>query len=57
MLAAGTDARAPLPYAEVIRSRMLTLLAHDLGTKDWAVVTEVARAAAGLDSVLDSPRH
>jgi 3-hydroxyisobutyrate dehydrogenase-like beta-hydroxyacid dehydrogenase len=53
MLAAGTDARAPLPYAELIRSRMLTLLAHDLGAKDWAVITEVARSAAGLDSVLD----
>jgi 3-hydroxyisobutyrate dehydrogenase-like beta-hydroxyacid dehydrogenase len=53
MLAAGTDARAPLPYAELIRSKMLTLLAHDLGAKDWAVITEVARSAAGLDSVLD----
>jgi 3-hydroxyisobutyrate dehydrogenase-like beta-hydroxyacid dehydrogenase len=57
MLAAGTDARAPLPYAELIRARMLTLLAHDLGAKDWAVVTEMARAAAGLDSVIDSLRN
>ena len=50
MLQAATDARAPLPYAELIRSKMLTLLAHDLGDKDWAVIAEVARAAAGLDS-------
>jgi 3-hydroxyisobutyrate dehydrogenase-like beta-hydroxyacid dehydrogenase len=50
MLEAATDARAPLPYAELIRSKMLTLLAHDLGDKDWAVIAEVARAAAGLDS-------
>jgi 3-hydroxyisobutyrate dehydrogenase-like beta-hydroxyacid dehydrogenase len=54
MLAAAADARAPLPYAELIRSKMLTLLAHDLGAKDWAVIAEVARAAAGLDSVLDT---
>jgi 3-hydroxyisobutyrate dehydrogenase-like beta-hydroxyacid dehydrogenase len=54
MLSAGTEARAPLPYAELIRAKMLTLLAHDLGGKDWAAITEVARAAAGLDSVLDS---
>jgi 3-hydroxyisobutyrate dehydrogenase-like beta-hydroxyacid dehydrogenase len=54
MLAAATDARAPLPYAELIRSKLLTLLAHDLGAKDWAAIAEVARAAAGLDSVLDS---
>lgn len=50
MLEAATDARAPLPYAELIRSKMLTLLASDLGDKDWAVIGEVARAAAGLDS-------
>jgi len=50
MLEAATDARAPLPYAELIRSKMLTLLANDLGDKDWAVIAEVARAAAGLDS-------
>jgi 3-hydroxyisobutyrate dehydrogenase-like beta-hydroxyacid dehydrogenase len=54
MLAAATDARAPLPYADLIRSKMLTLLAHDMGGKDWAVISEVARAAAGLDSLLDS---
>jgi 3-hydroxyisobutyrate dehydrogenase-like beta-hydroxyacid dehydrogenase len=53
MLAAATEARAPLPYAELIRSKMLTLLAHDLGAKDWAVIAEVARSAAGLDSMLD----
>jgi 3-hydroxyisobutyrate dehydrogenase-like beta-hydroxyacid dehydrogenase len=50
MLEAATDARAPLPYAELIRSKMLTLLANDLGAKDWAVIAEVARSAAGLDS-------
>jgi len=50
MLEAATDARAPLPYAELIRSKMLTLLANDLGEKDWAIIAEVARADAGLDS-------
>jgi 3-hydroxyisobutyrate dehydrogenase-like beta-hydroxyacid dehydrogenase len=50
MLEAATEARAPLPYAELIRSKMLTLLANGLGDKDWAVIAEVARAAAGLDS-------
>jgi len=53
MLEAATDARAPLPYAELIRSKMLTLLANELGDKDWAVIAEVARAAAGLDSLVD----
>jgi 3-hydroxyisobutyrate dehydrogenase-like beta-hydroxyacid dehydrogenase len=52
MLEAATAARAPLPYAELIRSKMLTLLANDLADRDWAVIAEVARAAAGLDSLV-----
>ncbi|MDQ6878500.1 MAG: NAD(P)-dependent oxidoreductase [Candidatus Dormibacteraeota bacterium] len=52
MLESATAARAPLPYADLIRSKMLTLLANDLADKDWAVIAEVARAAAGLDSLV-----
>ena len=52
MIDAATDSKAPLPYAELIRSKMLTLLANGLDKKDWAVIAEVARAAAGLDSLV-----
>jgi 3-hydroxyisobutyrate dehydrogenase-like beta-hydroxyacid dehydrogenase len=52
MLEAATDAKAPLPYAELIRSKMLTLLANGLEKKDWAVIAEVARHDAGLDSLV-----
>jgi hypothetical protein len=31
---------------------MVTLLANGLERKDWAVIAEVARAAAGLDSLV-----
>jgi 3-hydroxyisobutyrate dehydrogenase-like beta-hydroxyacid dehydrogenase len=52
MIEAGADSKAPLPYAELIRSKMLTLLAKGLEKKDWAVLAEVARAEAGLDSLV-----
>ncbi len=52
MLEAATDVKAPLPYAELIRSKMLTLLAYGLEKKDWAVIAEVARHDAGLDSLI-----
>ncbi len=52
MIDAATDSKAPLPYAELIRSKMLTLLAKGLEKKDWAVLAEVARADAGLDSLI-----
>ena len=51
MIDAATDSKAPLPYAELIRSKMLMLLAKGLEKKDWAVLAEVARAEAGLDSL------
>ena len=52
MIDAATDSKSPLPYAELIRSKMLTLLAKGLEDKDWAVLAEVARADSGLDSLL-----
>jgi len=52
MIDAATESKAPLPYAELIRSKMVTLLAGGLEKKDWAVIAEVARDAAGLDSIL-----
>jgi 3-hydroxyisobutyrate dehydrogenase-like beta-hydroxyacid dehydrogenase len=52
MIDAATDSKSPLPYAELIRSKMLTLLAKGLEEKDWAVLAEVARADSGLDSLL-----
>jgi len=52
MLDAAADSGAPLPYADLIHSRMLKLLAKGLEKKDWAVLAEVARAEAGLDSLV-----
>ena len=49
MLRAGAESGVELPYADVVRSRMLAAISRGLGHKDWAAIAEVARAEAGLD--------
>jgi 3-hydroxyisobutyrate dehydrogenase-like beta-hydroxyacid dehydrogenase len=48
ILEASTDVRAPLPFASIVRDRVLTALAHGLGAKDCSAVYEVTRMYAGL---------
>jgi 3-hydroxyisobutyrate dehydrogenase-like beta-hydroxyacid dehydrogenase len=48
ILKAATDARAPLPFASIMRDRVLTALARGLGAKDCSAVYEITRMCAGL---------
>ncbi len=48
ILDASTEARAPLPFANVIREKALTADAHGLGAKDVSVAYEITRMNAGL---------
>ncbi len=48
MLRASTDARVALPYASVIREKMLAAIAHGMGEKDWSATYEITRMNAGL---------
>jgi 3-hydroxyisobutyrate dehydrogenase-like beta-hydroxyacid dehydrogenase len=48
ILDASTEARAPLPFANVLRDKALTAVAHGLGAKDVSVVYEITRMTAGL---------
>jgi 3-hydroxyisobutyrate dehydrogenase-like beta-hydroxyacid dehydrogenase len=48
VVAASTEARVPMPFANVLRDRFLTALANDLGAKDWSAISQVARLTAGL---------
>lgn len=48
ILDASTEARAPLPFANVVRDKTLTAIAHGLGAKDVSAVYEITRLAAGL---------
>jgi 3-hydroxyisobutyrate dehydrogenase-like beta-hydroxyacid dehydrogenase len=48
ILDASTEARAPLPFANVVRDKALTGVARGLGPKDVSVVYEITRMNAGL---------
>ena len=49
ILAAGDDARVPLPSGNAFRDRLLGAIAHGEGEKDWAVVAREQGRASGLD--------
>jgi 3-hydroxyisobutyrate dehydrogenase-like beta-hydroxyacid dehydrogenase len=48
ILDASTEARTPLPFANALRDKALTAVAHGLGAKDVSVVYEITRMNAGL---------
>jgi 3-hydroxyisobutyrate dehydrogenase-like beta-hydroxyacid dehydrogenase len=48
-LAAGEEARVPLPFASVLRDGFLEAIAHGDGDLDWAALAEVSRRRAGGD--------
>ena len=47
-LQAGQEVRAPLPFASIIRDRVLAALARGRESWDWAGLASVAREEAGL---------
>jgi 3-hydroxyisobutyrate dehydrogenase-like beta-hydroxyacid dehydrogenase len=49
VLAAADAARVPLPGANVVRDRLLSVIAHGDGGKDWAVMAREQARACGLD--------
>jgi 3-hydroxyisobutyrate dehydrogenase-like beta-hydroxyacid dehydrogenase len=48
MLQRSGELRAPLPYANLIRDRLLTAVAEGQDTMDWSVIAALARRQAGL---------
>jgi 3-hydroxyisobutyrate dehydrogenase-like beta-hydroxyacid dehydrogenase len=48
ILDASTETRVPLPFANAIRDKALTAVAHGLGAKDVSAVYEITRICAGL---------
>jgi 3-hydroxyisobutyrate dehydrogenase-like beta-hydroxyacid dehydrogenase len=47
-LAAGQEKHVPLPFASVLRDRMLTSIAQGRGDLDWTAIAISAEQAAGL---------
>jgi 3-hydroxyisobutyrate dehydrogenase-like beta-hydroxyacid dehydrogenase len=50
IMAAAEAARVPLPSGNAFRDRLLSAIAHNDGTKDWAVVGREQARASGLES-------
>jgi 3-hydroxyisobutyrate dehydrogenase-like beta-hydroxyacid dehydrogenase len=48
VLEAAEAARAPMPFASVLRDHLLEGVALGDGEQDWAVLAEVVRRHAGL---------
>ena len=48
ILQAATEARAPLPFASVVRDKLLAASANGLDGKDWSAIYEITRVNAGL---------
>ena len=46
-LAAAEDLRVPLPIANLLRDRFLTLLAHGGEKLDWSAIGQLAAKDAG----------
>jgi 3-hydroxyisobutyrate dehydrogenase-like beta-hydroxyacid dehydrogenase len=49
VLDAARAAAVPMPFASVVRDRILTAIAQGGSEDDWSAVAEVAARSAGLD--------
>lgn len=49
-LRAGDEARVPMPFASVLRDRLLSAAARGWGDADWAALGRVASEGAGADT-------
>ena len=47
ILDAAAEVHAPIPYASLVRDRLIAAQAHGMGQQDWAALTEMARLDAG----------
>jgi 3-hydroxyisobutyrate dehydrogenase-like beta-hydroxyacid dehydrogenase len=48
-LKASGDLRVALPYANIVRDKLLTAVAHGMEEHDWSGIYEITRQQAGLD--------
>jgi 3-hydroxyisobutyrate dehydrogenase-like beta-hydroxyacid dehydrogenase len=49
VLQASTEARVALPYASIVRDKLLAAIANGMEHKDWSATYEITRRNAGLD--------
>jgi 3-hydroxyisobutyrate dehydrogenase-like beta-hydroxyacid dehydrogenase len=47
ILDAAAEVQVPLPYASIVRDKMIAAQAHGMSQRDWSAFTEMARLSAG----------
>jgi 3-hydroxyisobutyrate dehydrogenase-like beta-hydroxyacid dehydrogenase len=47
ILDAAAEVQVPLPYASIVRDKMIAAQAHGMSQRDWSVFTEMTRLGAG----------
>jgi 3-hydroxyisobutyrate dehydrogenase-like beta-hydroxyacid dehydrogenase len=47
VLEAAGEVKVPLPYASIVRDKVLAAQARGMGQLDWSCLTEIARRNAG----------
>ena len=48
-LKAAGDLHVALPYANIVRDKLLAAVAHGMEEHDWSGIYEITRQQAGLD--------
>ena len=51
ILEAAAEVGVPLPFASIVRDKIIAAQAHGWGERDWSVFTEIARLNAGQEQV------
>jgi 3-hydroxyisobutyrate dehydrogenase-like beta-hydroxyacid dehydrogenase len=57
ILETAAEFRVPLPYASVVRDKIIAAQAYGLGERDWSVFTEIARLNAGPEQAKPKVRR
>jgi 3-hydroxyisobutyrate dehydrogenase-like beta-hydroxyacid dehydrogenase len=51
ILEAAAEVGVPLPYASIVRDKIIAAQAHGWGERDWSVFTEIARLNSGQEQL------
>ena len=53
----AAEFQVPLPFASVVRDKIIAAQAHGLGERDWSSLTEISRLNAGLNAGREEARQ
>ncbi len=56
ILEAAAEVGVPLPYASIVRDKIIAAQAHGWGERDWSVFTEIARLNSGQEQLKEAAK-